>query len=83
MEKKIGSALIIVENNNSVSALNEILSRHGDLILGRQGIPLKSKGIKVISIVYEGSTDQIGSLTGQIGKLKGIRVKSLVSKCST
>lgn len=80
MEKRIGSALIIVEERESIPALNEILSHFDEMILGRQGIPLDSRGIRMISIVYEGSTDRIGALTGKLGKLKGIRVKSLISK---
>jgi len=34
----------------------------------------------LISLVLEGSTDQIGSLTGQLGRLKGIQVKSVLLK---
>jgi putative iron-only hydrogenase system regulator len=78
MEKRIGSALILVEDNSEVSLLNEILSRHAQLIIGRQGIPLREKKISLISLVLEGSTDEIGALTGQLGRLKNIRIKSLL-----
>ena len=78
MEKRIGSALILVEDNSEVSLLNEIISRHAHIIISRQGIPLREKKINLISLVLEGSTDEIGALTGQIGRLKSIRVKSLL-----
>ena len=78
MEKRIGSALILVEDNSEVPLLNEILSRHAHIIITRQGIPLREKKINLISLVLEGSTDEIGALTGQIGRLKSIRVKSLL-----
>ncbi len=78
MEKRIGSALILVEENSEVSLLNEILTRHSQIIISRQGIPLRERKINLISLVLEGSTDEIGSLTGQIGRLKSIRVKSLL-----
>jgi len=78
MEKRIGSALILVEENSEVSLLNDILSRHSHIIISRQGVPLREKKINLISLVLEGSTDEIGALTGQIGRLRNIRIKSLL-----
>jgi len=78
MEKRIGSALILVEEFSEVSLLNEILTRHAQIIISRQGIPLREKKINLISLVLEGSTDEIGALTGQVGRLKSVRVKSLL-----
>ena len=78
MEKRIGSALILVEEFSEVSLLNEILTRHAQIIISRQGIPLREKKINLISIVLEGSTDEIGALTGQVGRLRNIRIKSLL-----
>ncbi|MCB8995139.1 MAG: CopG family transcriptional regulator [Bacteroidales bacterium] len=78
MEKRIGSALIIVEDNSEVSLLNQLLSRHAQIIISRQGIPLRDKKISLISLVLEGNTDEIGALTGQLGRLKSVRVKSLL-----
>ncbi|QKG80261.1 TM1266 family iron-only hydrogenase system putative regulator [Tenuifilum thalassicum] len=80
MEKRIGAALILVENLDSTIKLNQILSAHADIIIARQGIPLQQRGIRVISIVLEGTTDQIGALTGPIGKLSGVQVKTLMLK---
>ena len=83
MEKRIGAALILVEEKSSVTKLNDILSRHGDVIIGRQGIPLQQKGVSVISLVLEGTSDEIGALTGPIGKLPGVQVKSLLMKTTS
>ena len=80
MEKRIGAALIIVENKESIQQLNNIISNHAEIIIGRQGIPLKEKQLNIISLVVEGTTDEIGSLTGQIGKLKGISIRSVMAK---
>ena len=79
MEKRVGTALILIESRESVQHLNDIISKHSQIILGRQGLP-RSTGQSVISLVLEGTTDQIGSLTGQIGRLRGIRVKSVLLK---
>lgn len=79
MEKRVGSALILVENRENVQQLNEIISNHSQIIIGRQGLP-RNNGQSIISLVLEGTTDQIGSLTGQLGRLKGIQVKSVLLK---
>ena len=80
MEKRIGVIAILLEETESVQALNTLLSSFGDLILGRQGLPLRDKGIHIISIIIEGHTDRIGALTGKIGKLPGVQVKSVLTR---
>ncbi len=79
MEKRIGTTLIRVYNRQGVAKLNTILSKHAGLIIGRQGLP-RTDGTNLISLVLEGSTDEIGSLTGQIGRLEGIQIKSVLLK---
>ena len=80
MEKRIGSALILIKDNTEVARLNDILSRHAQIIIGRQGIPLRERKINLISLVLEGTTDEIGALTGQVGRLTGIEIKSVVTR---
>ncbi len=77
MERRIGATVIIVEENQRIDSLNKILSAHSEVLLGRQGIPLRDRKLNVISLVFEGTTDEIGALTGQLGKLPGIRVRSV------
>jgi putative iron-only hydrogenase system regulator len=79
MEKRIGTALIHIESRENIALLNDIISNHSPIILGRQGLP-HSKNHSIISLVFEGTTDEIGSLTGQLGRLKGIQVKSVLLK---
>jgi len=79
MEKRVGVVLIQVEDRENVQLLNEIISKHSQIIIGRQGLP-RSNGQNIISLVLEGTTDQIGSLTGQLGRVRGIQVKSVLLK---
>lgn len=78
MEKRIGTVLISVEDRNSVQQMNEVISRHSQIIIGRQGLPRNN--LNIISLILEGTTDEIGSLTGQLGRLQGIEVKSVLLK---
>jgi len=79
MEKRIGTALILIEDSDFVQQMNEIAFKHSNIIIGRQGLP-RSNGQNIISLVLEGTTDEIGSLTGQLGRIKGIQVKSVLLK---
>ena len=79
MEQRIGAVIILVGGEADVQRINAIISEHADLILGRQGIPLRDRSTSVISLVVEGNTDLIGSLTGKLGRLQGVRVKSLLA----
>ncbi len=79
MEKRVGSAIILIETHENVQQLNEIISNHSQIIIGRLGLP-RSTGQSLISLVLEGTTDQIGSLTGQLGRLSGIQIKSVLLK---
>lgn len=79
MEKRIGAVIILVGEGGDIQRINAIISEHAHIILGRQGIPLRDRATNVISLVMEGDTDLIGSLTGKLGRLPGVRVKSLLA----
>ena len=78
MEKRIGFIGIIVEDTASVKDMNELLGQYGHLIVGRMGIPHHG-AVNVIVIIIEGSNDDIGALTGKLGGLKGLTVRSALS----
>ncbi len=69
-----------MKNRESVERLNHILSEHGGIIRGRMGIPFPESGISVISLIVEGTTDGIGAMTGKIGRLEGVEVRSVLAK---
>ena len=80
METRVAVISIIVENQDSVSRLNELLHDYGDHIIGRMGIPHRAKGINIISVAIDAPQDVINTLTGQLGKLRGITAKAAYSK---
>lgn len=80
MEKRIGVVAILIEEKESVPRVNLILSEHAQIIVGRMGIPYKEKSVNVISIIVDGTTDDIGAMAGKLGKLDGVMVKSVLSK---
>lgn len=79
MELRIGALIVLVDQEGDIQRINQIISEHSDLILGRQGIPLRERSKNVISLVLEGDTDRMGSLTGKLGRLPGVKVKSVLA----
>lgn len=79
MEKRIAVIGIIVENKDSVEALNSLLHEYGEWIVGRMGLPYKERNLSIVSVAVDASQDVISSLTGKIGKLDGISVKTAYS----
>jgi len=80
MEKRIGTITILIKGNTSVPAVNSLLSEYSSIIMARQGLPLHNRNISVISLVIEGTTEIISALTGKIGRLKDVEVKSILTK---
>lgn len=79
--KRLGFVGIIVERREcSAAEVNRVLSEHGDLILARVGLPQRDRGCSVITLVVDATTDELGRLTGKLGQVEGVSVKSALSK---
>lgn len=80
MKKRIGSVAVVVENREKVSEqINKILSKNANCIIGRMGLPAVEHGLSMISLIVEGTSDEIGALTGQLGSLAGVNLKSALT----
>jgi putative iron-only hydrogenase system regulator len=79
MANRLGVIGVVIEEMEVVSRVNQILSDHSRIIVGRMGIPYRQRGVSVISLIIDGSTDEIGSLTGKLGALQGVSVKSALT----
>ena len=79
METRVAVAAIIVEDPASVTPLNDLLHQYSAYIIGRMGIPYKENDIAIISIAMDAPQDVISALTGKIGRLKGVTVKTTYS----
>jgi len=80
MEQRIATVLILIEDREKVALLNKIISEYAEVIIGRQGIRLSDRNKSIISLVIEGNTNEIGGLSGKLGRISGINVKSVVLK---
>lgn len=81
MEKRLGFVGIIVEDRERAApAVNTILSDHAPLILARAGLPYAKRGVSIITVIVEATTDEMGELTGRLGRVPGVVVKSALAK---
>jgi len=81
MEKRLGFVGIIINNRKKVAPLvNNVLTEFGDIIIGRIGIPHQKRDISIITLIVEATTDELGALTGKLGKIPSVSVKSALSK---
>ncbi len=77
MNRRMGVVGIVIEDRKAVAPrINQILSEHGEIIAGRMGLPYRDRNVSVISLIVDGTTDELGSLTGKLGMLKGVHVCS-------
>lgn len=78
-ETRVAVMGIIVENTESAEALNALLHEYGQYIIGRMGVPYREKNISIVSVALDAPQDTISALSGKIGKLRGVSVKTAYS----
>ena len=80
MGKRLGVIGIVVENLAAAEEVNAVLHEFASLIIGRMGIPYRERGVSVISVIADGATDEISALTGRLGRIHDVSVKTALTK---
>ena len=80
MNKRIAVIAIVIDASESVQEVNQVRHEKSSIIIGRMGIPYKERNVSVISLSVDGTPDEISSLTGRLGQIKGVSVKAAISK---
>lgn len=78
-ETRLGFVGVVVQDRRRAEDVNHILSQFGGIIRGRIGVPDPSSGAGVIGLIVEGNNDQVGAMTGRLGNLSGVTVKSALT----
>ena len=79
MSSRVAVIAIIVENPDSVEAVNRLLHEAADYVLGRMGVPYRDRGVSLISVAIDAPQDVISALSGKIGALPGVSTKTAYS----
>ncbi len=80
MEKRISIISIIIEDLSATRETNELLHQYGDYIIGRMGIPYRERGLSIICVIIEATGEVTSALSGKLGMLKGVSIKTVTSK---
>jgi putative iron-only hydrogenase system regulator len=80
MEKRLGVVAIILEDKRYADQVNDILHAYNQIIIGRMGLPYKERKVAVISLIVDATSDEVSALTGKLGRIDGVTVKSALAK---
>ncbi|MGN0788426.1 MAG: TM1266 family iron-only hydrogenase system putative regulator [Christensenellales bacterium] len=78
--QRIGVIGIVLQaDKDQAKKVQDLLSQYSDIIVGRMGVPIKEHGVNTISVIVKGSNEEISALSGKLGKLNGVSVKSAIT----
>ena len=80
MASRVAVMGIVVENTQSIEALNALLHDWAPYIIGRMGLPYPKRGIHLISLALDAPQDRINALSGSLGRLEGVSAKASCAK---
>lgn len=80
MNTRIALIGIMVHDTTVTEKVNTILHDYNKYIIGRMGLPYKEKNLAIISIIVDANNDVISSLSGKLGMVNGLNVKTMYSK---
>ena len=79
METRVAVISIIVAKEEAVERLNAILHDYSKYIIGRMGLPYRAKDVNIICVAVDAPNDAISALSGKLGSLAGVSVKTVYS----
>lgn len=80
-ERRLGVVAVILKSpDKAYNEFNNILHQYSGLLVGRMGIPYKERGVSIISLIVDGTNDEIGAMTGRIGQLPDVSVKAVLTR---
>ena len=80
--KRIGVVGIVLKGDKALAVeMQKVLSEFADIIIGRMGVPREKAN--AIALIVEGSQERISALTGKLGRLPKLNVKSAITAFET
>lgn len=79
METRVAVISLIVTDNKVIETLNGILHTYSEFIIGRMGLPYRTKNVNIICIAVDAPQNIISAMSGKLGVLSGVNVKTAYS----
>lgn len=80
MDSRVSVISIIIKDEESVAAINDLLHEFRQYIVGRMGVPYRDRGVSIISVVLDAPGDVTSALSGKLGMQPGVTAKTLTAK---
>lgn len=79
--ERIAVISAILENPEQTQhRFNDLIAEFKGIVKGRMGLPMPEHGITVITITLLGTLDEINTLTGRLGRIPYVQVKTSIAK---
>ncbi len=72
--------IIVEDRQNAYRQVNELLHDFADVIKLRVGYPVPDENMAIILLIVKTTNDVIGSMSGKLGQVKGVKVKTMPLK---
>jgi len=72
--------IIVEDRQNAYRQVNELLHDFADVIKLRVGYPVPDENMAIILLIVKTTNDVIGSMSGKLGQVKGVKVKTVPLK---
>lgn len=72
--------ITIYDREEAYNKVGELLHKFASNISLRVGYPIPEENLAIIFLVVQMSTDELGSLSGKLGQLPSVKVKSTTIK---
>ena len=82
-ENRVAVLTVLIEDLDAAERVNELLHEYGQHVIGRMGIPYRSRGVSVICVVLDAPQPLVSALSGRIGRLHGVSAKTVYTKAGT
>lgn len=76
---RTGVVGIMITSVESVPKVQETLTTHSKVIVGRMGVPDRENGQNVIALIVKGSVEDISALCGALGRIANVKAKSVLT----
>lgn len=77
---RVGIIAIVIEQLEQAEKVNKVIHEYNHLVIGRMGIPYRERNVSIISLMVDGTMDEINALTGSLGRIQHVSVKSMLTK---
>lgn len=77
MEEKVAIIGLFIRDIAAAEKVNDILHKHASQIIGRMGVPYRQCNMNIMSIIVQAPSDDISALSGTLGRVEGVTVKTM------